>query len=688
MSKRLRQKCFQVLSVDHVGSKGIPVLRIDIGIESQRRVLEELRKLDKIIYVHFAPPCGTASAARQIQPGPPPLRSVHFPMGLPDLTFVQHQRVQKANFLYQWTCKLVLVLHEKGVAWSIENPASSLMWITDPFLHLLQCIPNLIAFSFHTCMFAAPRKKDTALWTSVKQLRQHLERKCDNNHQHLRWGKTATGFATAEECAYNDTLCAAWAEAIYDFALARGLSPPPNTIADVQVASTQASFVNKAILGCLPRGRKLLPVISEFLQPIQFDISKLPIVQSLALGKRIPDECTDFPKGSKLLRFVMPDGGVNEEDLFGMPTKALIGIPRSPEDFLQEACKLVHPTAMAMSIGNLMERNIDAYEDPQGLEFRRVQCEFAGKLVKLCAELKVEERVRAAEMDSHIREVLSGKRVVLFKRLLEDIGYPDCKIADEMAEGFPLCGWLPASGVFPTRIRAPELHEDFLRKMANSISARSIAATTSSGCCDADEKLWQATLAEVDDGFLEGPFGRGDLPKGAIVSPRFGLQQKNKLRPIDNFSASQINGSTGIQDKFAVDAVDEICAMIKSWMQKARVGLKLVGKTYDMRKAYRQIAICDKHLDLAWIVVWDPIRGQPALPEHRTLITIKKFKKIKKNNIFFDFLKSKKIKKIKKKPREKNQKIKATNQNKNQKKTKKTKETQQNTDHVLTQALP
>ena len=343
MSKRLRQKCFQVLSVDHVGSKGIPVLRIDIGIESQRRVLEELLKLDKIIYVHFAPPCGTASAARQIQPGPPPLRSVHFPMGLPDLTFVQHQRVQRAIFLYQWTYKLVLVLHEKGVAWSIENPASSLMWITDPFLHLLQCIPNLIAFSFHTCMFAAPRKKDTALWTSVKQLRQHLERKCDNNHQHLRWGKTATGFATAEECAYNDTLCAAWAEAIYDFALARGLSPPPNTIADVQVASTQASFVNKAILGCLPRGRKLLPVISEFLQPIQFDISKLPIVQSLALGKRIPDERTDFPKGSKLLRFVMPDGGVNEEDLFGMPTKALIGIPRSPEDFLQEACKACPP---------------------------------------------------------------------------------------------------------------------------------------------------------------------------------------------------------------------------------------------------------------------------------------------------------------------------------------------------------
>ena len=176
MSKRLRQKGFHVLSVDHVGSKGVPILRIDIGNSSQRQVLEELLQLDKIVYVHLAPPCGTASAAREIKPGPPPLRSLHFPMGLPGLTFVQNQRVQKANFLYQWTCKVVLSLHARGIAWSIENPASSLMWITEPFVNLLHSIPDLVAFSFHTCMFAANRKKDTALWTSVHQLRQHLER--------------------------------------------------------------------------------------------------------------------------------------------------------------------------------------------------------------------------------------------------------------------------------------------------------------------------------------------------------------------------------------------------------------------------------------------------------------------------------------------------------------------------------
>ena len=267
----------------------------------------------------------------------------------------------------------------------------------------------------------------------------------------------------------------------------------------------------------------------------------------------------------------------------------------------------------------MMLRNIDAYNDPLGLEFRKLQCDFSSKLVKMCTTLRDEETAIREKMDLHVQQVLAGKRIAVFKKLLMDIEHPDTKIADEMAGGFPLCGWLPSSGAFPSKLRAPEIPENFLWKMARSISSRSIAATTSSGSEEADDKLWRATLDEVQDGFLDGPFSVDDLPKGCVVSPRFGLQQKNKLRPIDNFSASQVNAATGLQDKFVVDAVDEICAMIKAWIQRAGRGLKLVGKTYDMRKAYRQIAIQKAHLDLAWIVVWDPVGHTPALFKMRTM---------------------------------------------------------------------
>ena len=105
LSKRPRAKQFQVISVDHVASKGIPILRSDIGKVDQCKVLEELLMLDKVLYVHFAPPCGTSSAARNLQPGPPPLRPVDFPMGLPNLSFVQRQRVRKAIFFMHGRAK-------------------------------------------------------------------------------------------------------------------------------------------------------------------------------------------------------------------------------------------------------------------------------------------------------------------------------------------------------------------------------------------------------------------------------------------------------------------------------------------------------------------------------------------------------------------------------------------------------
>ena len=453
LSKRLRARRFQVISVDHVASKGVPIFRIDITNPRQRKVLEILLNLDCILYVHFAPPCGTASAARNIQPGPPPLRSLGFPMGLPGLNFIQKTRVRLANQLYEWTVDMIIKLDAKQVAWSVENPASSLMWVTEPFAKLAQLL-QFIAFSFHTCTFKAPRKKDTAIWCNVEQLRHHLERKCDGGHVHAKWGRTSSGFATAEECAYNDAISASWAEAIYDYALAKGFTDVPETA--LHESPEVNAVTNKALLGCLPRGRKMLPFMSDFLQPQVHNIEGLPEVRTLAIGKRIPSSCTIFPLGSKLRKFSNGTGGVDTNNV-GLPRFALIGIPREPMEFLQAACKLIHPTAMAMTVGAVLQQNIDRYNEQSTLDLRKFQCKFAQELVRMCAETKHVEDTRRDEMCDHVRKILDGKRTALFGELLKMMNYPDSKLASEMEEGFPLCGWLPASGVFPCRIRPPEL---------------------------------------------------------------------------------------------------------------------------------------------------------------------------------------------------------------------------------------
>ena len=54
----------------------------------------------------------------------------------------------------------------------------------------------------------------------------------------------------------------------------------------------------------------------------------------------------------------------------------------------------------------------------------------------------------------------------------------------------------------------------------------------------------------------------------------------------DNMSASGSNAAVGLPEKLQVEGVDEAVAVIRAWMMHAGGGCELLGKTYDLRKAY------------------------------------------------------------------------------------------------------
>ena len=61
-----------------------------------------------IKYVHFAPPCGTASAARNIRRkgiDPKPMKSSGHPDGLPGLSGPSRERFEAANELYKFAAR-------------------------------------------------------------------------------------------------------------------------------------------------------------------------------------------------------------------------------------------------------------------------------------------------------------------------------------------------------------------------------------------------------------------------------------------------------------------------------------------------------------------------------------------------------------------------------------------------------
>ena len=101
--------------------------------------------------------------------------------------------------------------------------------------------------------------------------------------------------------------------------------------------------------------------------------------------------------------------------------------------------------------------------------------------------------------------------------------------------------------------------------------------------------MWAETWAEVEKGWLKP----ASSSKNCSVAKRFGLQQKSKIRMIDDFSVSRINHTYGMRERLRVQAVDELCAYLATLLDDHQAGNlpKMKGRTFDLRSAYKQFGV-------------------------------------------------------------------------------------------------
>jgi hypothetical protein len=87
--------------------------------------------------------------------------------------------------------------------------------------------------------------------------------------------------------------------------------------------------------------------------------------------------------------------------------------------------------------------------------------------------------------------------------------------------------------------------------------------------------------------------GTGD---NAAWAMRFGLQQKDKVRVIDDFSVAGVNQTTGLHERLKIFGIDDIAAMLAYSMDSCRQDAhpQLMGKTIDLKSAYKQFGICSE----------------------------------------------------------------------------------------------
>ena len=280
-----------------------PILQLNLLKADHLAMLRDMIASPNCVYIHLAPPCGTASRARLIQrkgrKNPPVVRTDEFPDGIPDLTGVLRDRVLSANALYAITCDLVRLCEQLGKLWSVENPGRSFMWVTSPFKALLQEI-QYEAVQFHHCRYGSSRRKLTMLVHNIPHF-QALELFCQGDHEHEAWGQTPAGsWATAEEVSYPWDLCRAMATKLALELQARGAQCTAPCFA-LQEHSLQSL---RAATDIQPR-KGLPPMVSEFLEVHQHPATKPvpPLARKLSTPHPGVDNASAINKNDAMFYF-------------------------------------------------------------------------------------------------------------------------------------------------------------------------------------------------------------------------------------------------------------------------------------------------------------------------------------------------------------------------------------------------
>ena len=295
----------------------------------------------------------------------------------------------------------------------------------------------------------------------------------------------------------------------------------------------------------------------------------------------------------------------------------------SPEEFVQKALEIGHPTRMHSFFPDEMEEVVSHYMSSSTASIAQARTEEIKRWLHLKQSLSNEELSLKASMSERRREVLKNKDLCLFQHLLKDAMHGDSDLVEQLATGFDLTGGLPESQVFARKVRPAAISCSDLRRIADLSREGMIQTVKSSGDPELDEQLYSATLKEVNKGFLVGPIDPKTLPSGSTLTRRFGVKQKSKTRPIDDYKASFVNSSVSQTETASVHTIDHIASLLACLLRKSehyQCDLQLSAKTWDLADAYKQIPLSDHAFDKdAYLAVFCPNTGRAEIFQQKVL---------------------------------------------------------------------
>ncbi|CAE7736953.1 unnamed protein product [Symbiodinium sp. CCMP2592] len=197
-------------------------------------------------------------------------------------------------------------------------------------------------------------------------------------------------------------------------------------------------------------------------------------------------------------------------------------------------------------------------------------------------------------------------------------------VVDLMKKGVPLVGTSEKPECFKTKVAMASMSESELRATA-SLRRRAALSRPNRATPEEISLLQEASNSEVAENFIEGPYTEAQVTQifghsdwGVI--PRFVLEHglEKKVRPIDDGHASQVNEAFTSLIKLELQGADFVSglALLIARAEKERsdrLGVparQWLGRTLDLSKAYKQLAVLPLHRDIA-VICHPNEKGEP-----------------------------------------------------------------------------
>ena len=619
------------LAIDKHKCKGAKASTLTLHLtdeNSHRMVLDWIRHPNALA-VFLAPPCGTCSLARLIripddENAPKPLRTATEPDGILGLEGPDKLRVSQANILYAFVAEcleLCTILHKPCM---VENPKNSIFWLTSPWRDL-QCHDSLFYMAHQACAYGSKRPKWTLLCANFQEVLL-IDGVCDGKHAHEPWGATKLGnkrvFATALEVHYPEALC----QAIFQSFML-------HLTDSFQFADSPfvANVHFQAATGVQPRGAKLKPLFSPYsdlfvtLCDKQFNVLWPPSCPSLQHAELLHSVqvggCDGVDEIHK--RCVKACGFYSVNVCFTVgdciEDAACIrfhGFLLDPWQFVEKAINHPHPFSVESCLPDVLQTAIMANVTMEASEIAMQRLQFIKRWTNRAISLTAEEKVLRNNMDPIVADCTKQKRILLFAEILKELDYQDMGVIDELKNGSDLVGDVPITGMLPGKISMATQTQSGLAARSKLVQKQVFHSVSSSGDDESDNAVWSKTLEEVSEGWLSGPFALKDIGADEPISRRLGLKQRDKVRPIHDFSASGVNDAVTSWESPMLHTVDVISSVVVAWFQTAQKfgkQMDLLTRTFDLTSAYRQVALSCEGRKHSVICVFDPVERKGKL---------------------------------------------------------------------------